>query len=226
MNWQDEAYLLSKIKFRENANIISVFSNTYGKVSGIVYGGNSRKIKNYLQISNKIYIFHNSKSSNKIGYFKTELLEAISPKYFNNKHKTSALLSITSILNALLPESQPYKKLYNSINELILNFNNDDWIHYYINWELNLIKELGYDTNLQQFKNKNLANDQIREIKIDDIKYMVPVFLINKVSVNANQRLLLNKALNFTRSILLNKFFLPNNIIFPRSRVQLENYFI
>ena len=108
----------------------------------------------------------------------------------------------------------------------MINFNNDDWIHYYINWELNLIKELGYDTNLQQFKNKNLANDQIREIKIDDIKYMVPVFLINKVSVNANQRLLLNKALNFTRSILLNKFFLPNNIIFPRSRVQLENYFI
>ena len=226
MNWQDEAYLLSKIKFRENANIISVFSNTYGKVSGIVYGGNSRKIKNYLQISNKIYIFHNSKSSNKVGYFKTELLEAISPKYFNNKQKTSALLSITSILNALLPESQPYKKLYNSINELILNFKNDDWIHYYINWELNLIKELGYDTNLQQFKNKNLANDQIREIKIDDIKYMVPVFLINEVSVKENQKLLLNKALNFTRSILLNKFFLPNNIIFPRSRVQLENYFI
>jgi DNA repair protein RecO (recombination protein O) len=225
MNWQDEAYLLSKIKFRENANIISVFSNSFGKVSGIVYGGNSRKIKNYLQISNKIYIFYNSKNNNRVGYFKTELLEPISPKFFNNKQKTSALLSITSILNALLPESQPYKNLYTSINELILNFDNNNWINCYINWELNLIKELGYDANLQQFKNKNLDTNEMREIKIDDIKYMVPVFLINQESVEKNNKLL-NKALNFTRSILLNKFFLPNNIIFPRSRVQLENYFI
>ena len=33
MNWQDEGFLLSKIKFRENANIINVFTNTHGKVS-------------------------------------------------------------------------------------------------------------------------------------------------------------------------------------------------
>ena len=45
MIWEDECYLLSKRKFRENANIINVFTNTFGKVSGIVYGGNSRKIR-------------------------------------------------------------------------------------------------------------------------------------------------------------------------------------
>ena len=50
MNWQDEGFLLSKFKFRENANIINVFTSTHGKVSGIVYGGNSRKIRNFLQI--------------------------------------------------------------------------------------------------------------------------------------------------------------------------------
>ena len=82
MNWEDECYLLSKRKFRENANIISVFTPNKGKVSGIVYGGNSRKIRNYLQISNKLFVLNNSKSDNKIGYFKTELIKAISPIYF------------------------------------------------------------------------------------------------------------------------------------------------
>ena len=53
MNWQDEGFLLSKIKFRENANIINVFTNTRGKVSGIVYGGTSRKIRNFLQLANQ-----------------------------------------------------------------------------------------------------------------------------------------------------------------------------
>ena len=50
MNWEDECYLLSKKKFRENGSIINVFTLNKGKVPGIVYGGNSRKIRNYLQI--------------------------------------------------------------------------------------------------------------------------------------------------------------------------------
>ena len=70
MNWEDECYLLSKRKFRENANIINVFSKSKGKVSGVVYGGNSRKIRNYLQLSNKLFIVHNSKNENKLGYLK------------------------------------------------------------------------------------------------------------------------------------------------------------
>jgi DNA repair protein RecO (recombination protein O) len=121
MNWQDEGFLLSKFKFRENANIINVFTSTHGKVSGIVYGGNSRKIRNFLQISNKIFVFYTSKSENRIGYFKTELIEAISPKYFNNKKKTTSLLALSSILNLLLPESQPYKNLLVKI--VLVKFN-------------------------------------------------------------------------------------------------------
>ena len=114
MNWEDECYLLSKRKFRENANIINVFTLNKGKVGGIVYGGNSRKIRNYLQISNKLFIFYNSKNDNKIGYFKTELIDAVTPKYFNDKERTSALISLCSLLNSLLPESQPYKNIYKS----------------------------------------------------------------------------------------------------------------
>ena len=37
MNWEDECYLLSKSKFRENANIINVFSSSKGKVSGFIF---------------------------------------------------------------------------------------------------------------------------------------------------------------------------------------------
>ena len=83
-----------------------------GKVGGIVYGGNSRKIRNYLQISNKLFIFNNSKNENKIGYFKTELIKPISPIILMIK-RTSALISLCSLLNSLLPESQPYKKFIN-----------------------------------------------------------------------------------------------------------------
>ncbi len=225
MNWQDEGYLLSKRKFRENANIVNVFTNSFGKVSGIVYGGNSRKVRNYLQVSNKIFVFYSSKSENKIGYFKTELIEAISPRYFNDKKKTSALLSLTSILNILLPDYQSYKNVYLSLGNLLKNFNQKRWDFFYINWELNLIKELGFDLDLKKFKEQTSKDEKILNLDIDGTKYQVPKFIIFN---NFNQEIeisLVKKALFFTRSIMLNKFFLPNNLNFPKSRILLENYF-
>ena len=56
MNWEDKGFLLSKNKYSENSLIIDVFSKEHGKVSGIVFGGTSKKIKNYLQIGNSLYI--------------------------------------------------------------------------------------------------------------------------------------------------------------------------
>ena len=224
MNWEDEGFLLSKIKFRENANIVNIFTSARGKVSGIVYGGTSRKIRNFLQISNKIFIIHSSKSENRLGYFKTELIEAISPKYFNDKRKTAALLSLSTILNLLLPDSQPYKELYSSLERLLNNFNNNDWIAHYIFWELILLKELGFDPFLEQFVSQNIETSKYRTVEIDNVKYQIPIFLISKKINNLDNKEI-SISLNFTRSILTNKFFFPSNLSFPKSRIILENYF-
>ena len=225
MNWEDECYLLSKRKFRENANIINVFTSEKGKVSGIVYGGNSRKIRNYLQISNKLYVSNNSKNENKIGYFKTELIKPISPNYFNDKEKTSALTSLCALLNSLLPESQPYKILYESFEKFLDTLNLENWILTYIFFEVNLIKELGFDTNLKNFDNTENNNLNFKNIKIDEFNYEVPIFLIKQKVPNEISNRLIKKSLFFTRNVLLNKFFLPNNLMFPKSRIILENYF-
>jgi len=225
MNWQDEGFLLSKIKFRENANIINVFTNTHGKVSGIVYGGSSRKIRNFLQIANKIFVFYTSKAENRIGYFKTELVEAVSPKYFNNKKKTTALLSLSSILNLLLPDSQPYKNLYVSLEKFIKDLDQENWALGYVYWELDLLKELGFDPYLEQFSKNLDKNTSSKTIEIDNIKYLVPFFLLKEKKYEIIDNKNISIALSFTRNLLSNKFFIPNNLIFPKARIILENYF-
>jgi DNA repair protein RecO (recombination protein O) len=225
MNWDDDCYLLSKRKFRENANIINIFTKKKGKIGGIVYGGTSRKIRNYLQISNKLFVSHSSKNENKIGYFKTELIKPISPLYFNDKERTSALISVCALLNTLLPEEQPNNKIFVSFENLINSLNLENWIILYIFFELNLIKDLGYDTNLKQFNN-NDNNTETKKISIDGYTYEVPVFLITKKIPDKLSKILIRKSLYFTRNIILNRFFIPNSLIFPKSRVILENYFI
>ena len=225
MIWEDECYLLSKRKFRENANIINIFTQKKGKIDGIVYGGTSRKVRNYLQISNKLFVSHTSKSENKIGYFKTELINPISPNYFNDKQRTSALISICSLLNILLPESQPNKKIYDNFEKLVNSIDLENWIFLYIFFEINLIKELGYDTNLVEHLNDIKDDRNCLKIKIDGFIYEIPNYLIQKKIPENFSNLLIRKSLLFTRQVMQNKFFIPNNLIFPKSRVILENYF-
>ena len=149
----------------------------------------------------------------------------MSPIYFNDKERTSALISLCSLLNSLLPESQPYKKIYKSYEKFITSLNLDNWIVLYIFFEINLIKELGYDTNLSLFNDSKDDIYNIKKVNIDGYKYEVPNFLIKQKIPNEINKLLIKKSLTFTRSVLLNKFFTPNNLSFPKSRILLENYF-
>ena len=129
------------------------------------------------------------------------------------------------MLNSLLPESQPYINIYKSFEKFIKILNLDNWIILYIFFEINLIKELGYDTNLNMFNNTIDNINDVKKIKIDEYNYEVPNFLIKQEMPNEITKLLIKKSLLFTRSVLLNKFFIPNNLMFPKSRIILENYF-
>ena len=222
MNWEDEGFLLQKRKFRENASIANFFTYKYGKISGIIYGGTSRKLKNYLQVGNKLFLIHNSTKSNKSGYLKVEIMKAISPKYFDDKKRSFTLLSITELLNILLPESQSYKNIYKSLNNFIGNLDMKNWPYIYIFWELNLIKELGFGFNLE----KTSINQDIISVNIDNTFYNIPKFIINETLPEDYSNEIILKSLFFTRSLLLNKFFIPNNLFFPKSRNILEKYFI
>ena len=155
MYWKDEGYLLSKHNFDENSIIIETFTLDHGKYTGIVYGGSSKKQKRNFQVGNKILLDWKSKNQNRSGYFNVELINPISPFFFDDKKRSACILSATSILKILLPERQINKKIYNSFENMLFDLKSDNWIKLYINWELSLIKELGFETNLKKNYNDN-----------------------------------------------------------------------
>ena len=155
MYWKDEGYLLSKHNFDENSIIIETFTLDHGKYTGIVYGGSSKKQKRNFQVGNKILLDWKSKNQNRSGYFNVELINPISPFFFDDKKRSACILSATSILKILLPERQINKKIYNSFENMLFDLKSDNWIKLYIDWELSLIKELGFETNLKTNYNDN-----------------------------------------------------------------------
>ena len=154
MYWTDEGYLLSKNNFDENSIIIEAFTLEHGKYTGIVYGGSSRKQKRNFQLGNKILLNWRSKNENKTGYFNVELLQPIAPFFFDDKKKIVCILSATSILKILLPERETNIKIYKSFEKLLDDLKLKNWINLYVNWELSLIKELGFE-NIDKSSDKD-----------------------------------------------------------------------
>ena len=216
MHWQDEGFLLSKSNFNENSIIIEAFTLHHGKYNGIVYGGSSRKQKRNFQIGNKILLNWKSKGQNKSGYFNIELIEAISPLFFDDKKRSTCILAATSFLKILLPERQINKKIYNSFEKMLNNLKSDNWINLYIHWELELIKQLGFEINLLSANNP---------IKINNKLFTIPNLLL-KNNINKNSSNDIREALIFNKNLLMENLIIPNRLKFPLFRNILESYYI
>ena len=225
MIWDDIGFLLSKNKYNENSLISEVYTKNHGKIPGIIFGGTSKKIKNYLQIGNKLHLNYNSKNDNSIGYFKVEILNAYSPLYFDHKQKLSCITSAFNLIKILTAESQSNIKLYLLIENFFLILKDSDWLKKYVFWELELLKLLGYDLELENFVEKDIIeNKTIYYASLSNEKKYVPNFLIEKDLVVDDIETLLN-GLRLVGNYLDKTILKPNNLNYPNSRLLFLNSF-
>ena len=223
MNWSDESFLISKNRYSENSLISEIYTKNHGKVSGIIFGGTSKKIKNYLQIGNKIHVNFNSKNDNKLGYFKVEIQQALSPLYFDNQKKLSCITSAMNLIKILTAENQKNINIYELIKDFYLLLDKDNWIKRYIFWELELFRVLGYDLELKNLVDKEVVGDKLQYIsKSNTNKKIIPNFLIekNEEPVDLTN---LKKGLSLIGDYLEKTILRPNNLSQPISRLNFIN---
>ena len=225
MKWNDIGYLISKTKYNENSLIAEFFTEHHGKCSGIIFGGTSKKVKNYLQIGNKLNLNYNSKIDNKLGYFNTEIIIANTPFYFENNKKLSCIVSAMNLIKLLTVEHQENIKIYNLIDHLFLVLKSDEWVKEYIFWELKLLEFVGYNLNLEKIVQlETIKNKKIYFVKSNTEKKYVPNFLIDRKESNLDKTNL-SKGLKLVGDFLEKNVLKPNNINYPVARLEFINLF-
>ena len=223
MIWDDTGFLLSKNRYNENSLFAEIFTKNHGKISGIIFGGTSKKIKNYLQIGNQLYVNYNTKSENRIGYFKIEIENALSPFYFDHQQKLSCITSAMNLIKILTAESQSNEKIYALVVKFYYILSENNWVKDYIFWELELLKILGYDLQLKTLVNKEIINNKILYFAESSTeKKIVPNFLIDK-DYPVNDMSTLLTGLNLVGDFLEKNILKPNNLNSPASRLQFIN---
>ena len=223
MLWSDCGYLLSKNKFGENSMIVEFFTENHGKISGIIYGATSNKIRNYLQIGNKLHINYNSKNENKLGYLTIEIEKILSPLFFEDKKKLSCILSSMSLVKLLTVDNQSNPNIYKLIGDFYTILENKNWINKLIFWELELLKLIGYDLELKNIVTEEIIDDKkLYFVLNNNEKKYIPNFLVEKNNEVDDFNQIFN-GLKLIGDYLDKSILRPNNISHPKSRIEFLN---
>ena len=225
MQWDDIGYLVSKNRYNENSVMVEFYTKDHGKCSGVIFGGTSRKIKNYLQIGNKFYINYNYKIEGKLGYFKVEIFKVYTPFYFNNKKKLLCITSAMNLIKLLTVELQENFKIFDAIEHFFINLNNENWTKKYVFWELKILKYIGYDIDFKKIINSEIIkNEKKYYLKSNTNKKYIPNFLIDKDDKRIDNDSLL-KGLILVGDYMNKNILKPNNINYPNARLEFINLF-
>ena len=221
MRIQDKGYLLSLNKYNENSAIVEFFTENYGKISGIIFGANSKKIKNYLLIGNKFHINYNFKQDDKLGHFKVEIDEINTPIYLESKKKLFCIIYTMNLVKILTVENQENKTIYELLSNFFVFLKNENWIINFIFWELNFYKCIGYDINFKNYV-KNIIVDGDEKFVVESTNKIIPNFLINNGIYPENEKDIIS-GFKIVGEFLDKTILKPNNINFPLSRIEFGN---
>ena len=99
----------------------------------------------------------------------------------------------------------------------------EDWLKKYIFWELDILKLLGYDLELQNLVKKSIVeNEIIYYANSSTEKKYVPNFLIEK-DLEVNDLNTLLTGLKLVGDYLDKTILKPNNLNYPNSRLLFIN---
>ena len=218
MKWQDKGYLLSINKYNENSAIAEFFTENNGKVSGIIFGASSKKIKNYLLIGNKFHLNFSFKENSKLGYFKVEIDQVHTPLFFENKKKLFCIIYTMNLIKTLTVDNETNKNIYQLLNNFFELLNKNNWLVFFIFWELNFYKTIGYDIDFKNYVTNTIVNGHEKFI-VESTKKTIPNFLVNNDTNIKNENDIFS-AFKIVGEFLDKSILKPNNISFPSSRIE------
>ncbi len=175
--------LYSKLS-SENNLFLKFLTENDEILTGICFGGSTKKKKNIYQLGYFLNLNIKLKNSNFPNNISGELSKPYIYDIFVDKYKLHSLLSIVSLLNLSIIEGQKIRGLFESTNKIINIISaQENWLVDYFLYLLNLLKLIGYEID---FANKQsliyLNLDTLQFVKNNSNKSIVfPHYLLSKL---------------------------------------------
>lgn len=166
MQVSDEGYIINLLKHGENSLIITVVSIKYGKITGFVKSGLTKKKLGLYQLGNKISFNAYARIEENIPQFRgVELLSSPVASVLTNPQKLAVLSSFCELCYRSLPDNEPLEGLIRSIMCFMDNMSDEMWLKNYAVFEFRLLYFLGIGLDLGTCAVTG---------RIDDLAYVSP----------------------------------------------------
>ena len=180
---KERGILLFRKVSSENNLYLKILTDKDEIISGLCFGGSTKKKKNIFQIGYFLHIFIKNKNQNFPNNISAELSSPYYYNIFNDKYKLHGLLAIISLLNISIIEGQKVNGLFNlSENIIEVLANEEKWIIKFFIFLLNLLKLIGYDIDYLKYSSKEYLNLQSLQFENSNISKSIkfPHQLLNR----------------------------------------------
>lgn len=148
MEWQAEGTVLARRSHGENAVIIDVLTEEFGRRVGLVPGGASRKRAAMLQPGTRLDLRWRARNEEQLGHFSVEPLKSRA-RLLLDPLALAGLNAVCALLVFALPERDPHPFL-TRIGESLLDMmeQGGDWGEAYLAFEMRLLDDMGFGLDL------------------------------------------------------------------------------
>ena len=160
MKLESIGILVSLRPFNERDCLAHIFTRDYGVIVGMMRGAVIAK-KNKPLIGQVGNMSWNARLDSQLGVFHWDAEKNMSAPIMLNPSGLMMMNAAFALIEALLPEREPYPVLYDETLRLLAG----DIERVYLSWEISLLRELGYALDLTRCSGCG---------RVDDLSYLSP----------------------------------------------------
>lgn len=147
MKLESNGILIGLRPIGERDSVAMIFTRDYGMLCGVMRGAVVAK-KNRALVGQVGAASWNARLESQLGAFHWEATQNLAANLMSNMHALAYMNAAFALIGTLLPEREPYANLYDSTIMLLKTMSPDNAMQKYLDWEINLLRELGYALDL------------------------------------------------------------------------------
>ncbi len=148
MQWSDEGIVLSARRHGESAVILSLLTRDHGRHAGLVRGGAGRRARGQYQPGNRVDATWRARLAEHLGNYTCEPLGGAVATLLDDPARLAGLAAACAVSEAALPEREPHPAAFAGLAALIEGLEGEVWAQAYVQWEVEMLRELGYGLDL------------------------------------------------------------------------------
>ncbi len=149
MEWTDEGLILSRRRLGETDAVVALFTRDHGRHLGLIRGGAGRRRGASLQPGSIAVARWRARLEEQLGTFALEILVPTAAAFMDDAGRLDILVAAAELLDAVLPERQPHRELYDATRAFLDALDQDVPAGaLLVRWEAGVLAALGFGLDL------------------------------------------------------------------------------